>query len=324
MTKIRGSGDNPYIDDRRGDGGAQGGGFSFPGLGGGAGGLPIPSGCGGKTLGAGGGGLALVIMLAALLLPKLLNGGDSTLPENGGAGTTIDDSSFDPTPGGSSSLTPDGESGGDGACDTQTAQIVCGAVTDVNEFWTKQFQAGGSTYTPAITVFFSGSTSTACGTGTAQSGPFYCPADSQVYFDLDFLDQLQRDFSAQGDLAAQYIVAHEYGHHIQNLLGISGRVRELQRSDPANANEYSVKLELQADCLAGVWAHDANARNLLEPGEVTEALEAARAVGDDRIQRQSGAEVNPETWTHGSSEQREQWFRAGFDTGDTGACNTFA
>jgi hypothetical protein len=233
----------------------------------------------------------------------------------------LDPSIFDPSPvPGAASA---GTTGGEDACDTETAQIICGAVTDVNEFWSRQFAASGDEYPPARTVFYSGATQTACGLGQAQAGPFYCPLDSLVYFDLDFLEQLQAEFGAEGDLAAQYIVAHEYGHHVQNVLGISERVRQLQQRDPANSNDYSIRQELQADCLAGVWANDANARGLIEPGEIREALEAAAAVGDDRIQRQSGGVVNPETWTHGSSAQREEWFRRGFDLGDPASCNTF-
>ncbi len=145
-----------------------------------------------------------------------------------------------------------------------------------------------------------------------------------MYFDLEFLQQLQDQFGATGDLAAQYIVAHEYGHHIQNLRGTSQEVSQAQQQDPGNANAYSVALELQADCFAGAWAHDAEARTMLEPGEIREALNAAAAVGDDRIQMQAQGRTDPESYTHGTSEQRESWFRRGFETGDPRQCNTFA
>ena len=145
-----------------------------------------------------------------------------------------------------------------------------------------------------------------------------------MYFDLQFLEQLQSQLGATGDLAAQYIVAHEYGHHVQNVLGISAEVRQLEQQDPQNANRYSVALELQADCLAGAWARDADERNLLDEGEIAEALNAASAVGDDTIQQQAGQQVNQESFTHGSSEQRVSWFRRGYDTGDPQQCNTFA
>jgi predicted metalloprotease len=144
-----------------------------------------------------------------------------------------------------------------------------------------------------------------------------------VYFDLDFLTQLQNQFGATGDLAAQYIVAHEYGHHVQNLIGVSDRVRQAEAADPANANRYSIALELQADCFAGAWAHDADQQGQLEQGDLEEALNAAAAVGDDRIQQQTQGQVNPESWTHGSSEQRVGWFRRGYETGDPQSCNTF-
>ena len=306
MTKIRESGDNQYIEDRRGQSGGQGGGsgLPFPIPGGGSGGganFPGISSCGRYPLGIGGGGIALVVLLASLFLPRLLSGSVPAVDQ--GAGTPH-----------RSGVT----------CDTATAQIVCGAVTDVNKFWAREFTARGESYTPAKTVFFNSATPTACGTGQAATGPFYCPLDQLAYFDLDFLDELQQRFGAPGDLATQYIVAHEYGHHVQQLTGIGERVRKLQESEPTNANAYSVRLELQADCFAGVWAHDANARGLLEAGDLDEALNAAAAVGDDRIQQQSGGRVNPETWTHGSSEQRRTWFRRGYDSGDRDACDTFS
>ena len=156
-------------------------------------------------------------------------------------------------------------------------------------------------------------------------GPFYCPADQLVYFDLDFLVQLQQQFGAVGDLAAQYIVAHEYGHHVQNLLGVSSRGQPAAAAEPGpGQRSYSVALELQADCFAGAWARNADERGLLEQGEISEALNAAAAVGDDRIQSQAGMTVDPDSFTHGTSEQRVQWFRRGYDTGDPRQCDTFA
>ncbi|MBA3606294.1 MAG: neutral zinc metallopeptidase, partial [Acidimicrobiia bacterium] len=165
---------------------------------------------------------------------------------------------------------------------------------------------------------------TGCGQATSQVGPFYCPLDGLVYFDLDFLVQLQEQFGATGDLAAQYIVAHEYGHHVQNVLGTSGEVSQQQQADPDGANALSVALELQADCYAGAWANDANRRNQFEEGEVVnEAINAAEAVGDDRIQQRTQGRIDPESWTHGSSEQRASWFRRGYETGDPAQCTTF-
>jgi predicted metalloprotease len=269
----------------------------------------------------GGGLVGLLLMAAVIFLPKLLQGGGL------GAGT----SPLDPGAVNSPGLAPDPDAGveveagaGGSECDTEIAQIVCGAVEDVQGFWVREFSRVGRDYPIRPTVFYTGVTQTGCGTGNAQTGPFYCPVDSKVYFDLDFLVELQSRFGATGDLAAQYIVAHEYGHHVQNVLGISDQVRELQSRDPRNANAYSVRLELQADCLAGVWAHDADQRGLLEPGEVKEALNAAAAVGDDRIQRQTQGRTDPESWTHGSSEQRQTWFNRGFTTGDSNQCDTFS
>ncbi len=292
MTKIRSS-DAGRIQDRRGQGG--GGGFSFPGLGGGGGGMGIPTKMGGGIIG-------IIVVLAALFLPKLLGG---------------------PT---QSAVSSTGETSGDAAevCNEELEQVLCGATEDVQVYWTAAYpQAFGGEYDDTETVFFSGATGTNCGQASAEVGPFYCPADRLVYFDLDFLTQMQEQFGATGDLAAQYIVAHEYGHHVQNLIGVSDQVRQAQAAQPDRANAYSVALELQADCFAGAWARSAEDRGLLEPGDLEEALNAAAAVGDDRIQQQTTGRVDRESWTHGSSEQRVQWFRRGFDTGDPQRCTTF-
>jgi len=203
--------------------------------------------------------------------------------------------------------------------------IICGATEDVQGYWQRDFQSLGQQYQPTQTVFFSGATSTGCGQASAETGPFYCPADQLVYIDLDFLTQLQNQFGAQGDLASQYIVAHEYGHHVQNLLGTNAQMQQASQQNPDMANQYSVALELQADCYAGMWAHDAAARNLFDqPNEVDEALNAAAAVGDDRIQQKTQGRVDPESFTHGTSEQRMTWFRRGFDSGDINQCDTFS
>ncbi len=297
MTKIR-STSSSRIQDRRGQGG--GGGFGFPGLGGGGGGLGIP-------MKAGGGILGLVVVLAAILLPKLLGGGSQSF-------TGADDPSLAPS-----------AAEGPVACTTEIEQIVCGGVDDVAGYWIATYpETWGEPYRDTQTAFFSGATSTACGDASAQMGPFYCPADQLVYFDLDFLTQLQQQFGAVGDLAAQYIVAHEYGHHVQNLLGVSSEVSRSQQQNPGLANQYSVALELQADCFAGAWARNADERGQLGQGEISEALNAAAAVGDDRIQSQAGMTVDPDSFTHGTSEQRVQWFRRGYDTGDPRQCDTFA
>jgi uncharacterized protein len=292
VTKIRSTSSN-RVRDMRGRGG--GGGFGFPGLGGG-GGIPMK---------AGGGLIGLLVLAAAIFLPRLLGGGGQGALGTGAAGATEDEV-------------------GPVQCVSELEQILCGASDDVQDYWIAEYPtAFGGQYTETDTTFFSGSINTGCGQATSQVGPFYCPADGFVYFDLDFLTQLQNQFGATGDLAAQYIVAHEYGHHVQNVLGISDDVNRQSQQDPNRANQYSIALELQADCFAGAWARNADDRGLLEPGEVQEALDAAAAVGDDRIQQQTQGRVSPESWTHGSAEQRVSWFRRGFDTGDPARCTTF-
>ena len=191
--------------------------------------------------------------------------------------------------------------------------------------WTAVFAEQGRQYEPPVLVLFSGRTPTACGTGEAAMGPFYCPADSKVYIDLAFYQDLQNRFKAPGDFAQAYVIAHEVGHHVQHLLGISAQVQKArQRATETQGNALSVKLELQADCLAGVWAARANeARQILDNGDIEEALVAASAIGDDRLQRQSRGTVAPDSFTHGSSAQRMRWFKRGIDSGDMNQCNTF-
>jgi hypothetical protein len=215
--------------------------------------------------------------------------------------------------------------GGDVACQTELEQVVCGAVDDVSLYWEDQYpQTFQGRFQGADTVFFSGAVQTGCGRAPASVGPFYCPPDRLVYFDLDFLAQLQADFGAEGDLAAQYIVAHEYGHHVQTITGISERMDLATQQGDGTANENSVKLELQADCFAGAWANSVAERGLFDsPDEIQEALDAAEAVGDDRIQENAGMDINPESFTHGTSEQRREWFEVGFQTGDPARCTTF-
>jgi uncharacterized protein len=298
MTRIR-SRDDSRIQDRRGQGG---GGLSIPGLGRG-GGLPIP---GGK---AGGGGLIGLIVIAAIfLLPRLLGGGD-----------------------GMSLITPDdaqeaGVDDGD-ACETEAEQIICGANEDVQNYWERAYpEAFGTPYDDTQLVLFSGGTQTGCGGASSQTGPFYCPGDGLVYIDIDFMDQLQSEFGAPGDLATAYIIAHEFGHHVQNLTGQNAAV---QQASGDLQRRMGVALELQADCYAGTWVRDADERRnaageeLIDEGELSEALNAAAAVGDDRIQMQTQGRVDQDSFTHGSSEQREGWFRRGYETGDPLQCDTF-
>jgi predicted metalloprotease len=192
--------------------------------------------------------------------------------------------------------------------------------------WQEIFRAGGSDYRLPKLVLFSGSTPSACGTGQAAMGPFYCPGDEKVYIDLSFYRDLRDRFHAPGDFAQAYVIAHEVGHHVQKLLGISAKVDESRRRmNEVEFNRVSVRLELQADCFAGVWANHANRqRGILEPGDLEQGLTAAAAIGDDRLQRQSRGTVAPDSFTHGSSAQRVKWFRAGFDSGSVKACDTFA
>ena len=208
--------------------------------------------------------------------------------------------------------------------DAELADFIGFLESDIQAVWGQQFADAGRTYEPAQVVLFDDQTATACGLGDSQIGPFYCPGDSTVYLDLGFFRELASRFDAPGDFAQAYVVAHEIGHHVQNVLGTSSEVTQLQQQQPDQANELSVRLELQADCFAGVWAHATFERELLESGDLEEGLDAAAAVGDDRIQSQATGQVNPETWTHGSSEQRVTWFRRGFDSGDPAACDTFS
>jgi predicted metalloprotease len=200
-------------------------------------------------------------------------------------------------------------------------QFVSFVLDDAQQTWSRIL---GPRYADAKLVLFRDAVQSACGTAGSETGPFYCPGDQKVYIDLSFLDELDRRFGAPGDFAQAYVLSHEIGHHVQTLLGTSRKVRQAQEANPSLQNELSVRMELQADCYAGVWGHSTNQRNILDPGDVEEGLAAAAAVGDDRIQRQARGRVNPESFTHGSSEQRMRWFRRGFDSGDIAACDTFA
>lgn len=202
-------------------------------------------------------------------------------------------------------------------------QFVSFVLDDVQATWTREFQALGRPYDRAKLVLFTDAVDSTCGFAQAAMGPFYCPADQKVYIDLGFYQELQDRFGASGEFAQAYVIAHEIGHHVQGLLGIDERVRRAQESYPSDANAYSVAMELQADCFAGVWGHSTEQRKLLEAGDVESGMNAAAAVGDDRIQRQATGRVNPESWTHGSSKQRVSWFRVGFDSGDVQQCATF-
>ncbi|HEX8254031.1 MAG TPA: neutral zinc metallopeptidase [Thermoanaerobaculia bacterium] len=273
------------IEDRRGGGG----GFGF--------GRGPQIGCGGAVI---------------LLVLSLLTGQNFFALFDGGGGSA-------PAPAGPTSTAPVQQTPGE----QQRVEFISDVLDDVQNTWTTVLQQEGITYERSKLVLFRDITQTACGTGQAASGPFYCPGDRKVYLDLGFFDELDRRFEAPGDFAQAYVVAHEIGHHVQNLVGTAGRVREAMESDRRNANEYSVRLELQADCYAGIWAFSAAQRKLLEAGDVEEGLGAASAVGDDRISEMSGRAANPETFTHGSSQQRMEWFQRGFRSGRISDCETF-
>jgi predicted metalloprotease len=273
----------------------------------GGGGLPIPMGK------AGGGGLGLIV----LLVLYLLIGG---LPGGGGGGFGID-----PGTGGLGAA-PAGESAIENAPadDDEQEAFVRFVAGEIDETWTRIFAESNQRYERPTTVLYTQAVQTnGCGSAPSSVGPFYCPADRKIYVDLTFFRELSERFGAPGDFARAYVLAHEAGHHVQNLLGVSEDVNRQQQEDPESANELSVRLELQADCLAGVWAKSAYKKNLLESGDLEEGLAAAAAVGDDRIQEQAGRRIDRESWTHGSSEQRQTWFRKGFDSGDPSSCDTF-
>jgi uncharacterized protein len=210
------------------------------------------------------------------------------------------------------------------ASESEMRQQIAVVLAETEDAWNAVLGDLGGDYREPKLVLFSGAVESACGFAESAVGPFYCPPDEDVFIDLSFFDQLQGDLGAGGDFARAYVVAHEVGHHVQNLLGTSDRVHEMQQRDPGAANQLSVRLELQADCYAGIWAHRADRyAGLLEPGDIQEGLDAASAVGDDRLQRRSGGTVLPDSFTHGTSEQRMRWFQRGYDAGSLEACETF-
>ena len=279
--RVKGQGD---VEDRRGQGGGLGGG------------LPIP-------IGAGGGGIGLIL----LVVLGLLFGGD--IFGGGGNGPLSPGSGLQPA--------PEATTGSEPSTSDDLFEFTKFVSKDTQDLWTKVFQESDRQYERAPVVTFTTATVSGCGTASSQTGPFYCPADHKVYLDLSFFEALSQRFGAPGDFAVAYVIAHEIGHHVQSILGIEADVRRKQQEDPSNANLYLVRLELQADCLAGVWGHSTYERGLLESGDIEEGLAAAAAVGDDRLGARS-----PEQWTHGSSELRVEWFRKGFDSGDANDCDT--
>ncbi|HSO39222.1 MAG TPA: neutral zinc metallopeptidase [Labilithrix sp.] len=283
--------ESPDVIDRRGEGGRGG-----PGLGGLLGLLPL-------VTRMRGGWIVVLLVVGLALLGGLGGLGGIFGGDTGDRSTTAA-----PVAGRRS--------------DDKKAQFVAFVLDDTQASWRKQFEARGKSYRNAKLVMFTGATQTACGNGQAAAGPFYCPSDERVYIDLSFYTELEQRLGAKGDFAQAYVIAHEIGHHVQHQLGISDRVHNAKGSQ-RGAEGNSVRLELQADCFAGIWAKSSNDRNILEPGDIDEALGAAAAIGDDRLQKQSGGRVNPETWTHGSSAERSRWFKTGYLKGSLEACNTF-
>jgi predicted metalloprotease len=298
------------VIDRREEGpaGGRGGLGGLPGFPTGGGGrLPIP---GGNKGGIGIGGIVLILVLL-FLLPRCLGSSGSLIP-NPGAVEGFPDIG---TGGGSSTEVDPTD---------PTGQFVDAVQDDIQVAWEEEFQRAGKTYQPTQVVLYRGSTRTGCGLGTAQTGPFYCPLDRRVYLDFSFFRELEQRFGASGDFAQAYVIAHEIGHHVQTLLGISEQVTQASQQDPSRRNELSIRQELQADCLAGVWAKSADAQGVLEQGDLEEGIGAAAAVGDDRIQASVNGRIEPESWTHGSAEQRVRWFGRGFETGNPEGCDTFS
>ncbi|MBT8206856.1 MAG: hypothetical protein HKN07_11485 [Acidimicrobiia bacterium] len=252
----------------------------------------------------------------AVLLAMFLGGG------SGGAGGDLGDLLGGLAGAQTPAAAPSGELQGPDP-DAELVDFLSFALDDMQGLWDELFRQAGSEYPEAQLALFEGSTQSGCGGAQAAFGPHYCPADETVYIDLDFFRQLSDRYGAPGDFAQVYVLAHEIGHHVQNVIGVMDEVRTEQQANPSEANSLSVSLELQADCLAGIWANTVYERDLLERGDLREGLAAAAAVGDDRLQQQAGQAVNPESWTHGSSEERVRWFEAGFESGNPDVCDTF-
>jgi len=273
------------IEDRRGDSGGGG--------------------IGGIHLGIGG---TIIVLVLSLIFHRnlftLLGSGDAA------SSTSASDTSAPPA-----SETP---------AEHKEVQFVSFVLDDAQQTWAKILPQEGATYHDAKLVLFRDGVQSGCGQAETAMGPFYCPLDQKVYIDLGFYDELRDRFGAPGEFAQAYVLAHELGHHVQHLEGIDTQMQRLQRQHPDQANQLSVKLELQADCYAGVWGHSTQQRQLLDPGDVQAGLQAAASVGDDRLQKMTTGHVSPESFTHGTSAQRESWFKRGFDSGDPKACDTFS
>ena len=314
--------DTSDVIDRRGagggggmGGGGGGTGFSPPG------GMSLP---GGR---AGGGIIGLVVIVVLAFLGKGVLGGSGFDVSTGGLGSNV-------FPGGAGPA-DQADVAGAGIPAGQDPDLALKTfsnviISDLNRSWASYFTGVGKQYSKTKLVLYTGATRTGCGTGQSDMGPFYCPPDSLVYIDLAFFQELTTRFGSPGDFAVAYVIAHEVGHHVQKLLGSNDAVTKLQRDNPDDANALSVRLELQADCLAGVWAHSRYERGQADPtkrlddGDIAEALHAAEQIGDDTLQKEATGQVHPEQFTHGTSAQREKWLKAGYDSGRADDCDTFA
>jgi uncharacterized protein len=318
----RGERESENVEDRRDEGGGFG--FPFPG-----GGMRFPS--GGSGRGGGIGILGILIILGLMFFfgvdpSVILQGG----PPGGDQGNFPDIQLPQSRPDTTNFPIP-GQQHGPPIERPQTTneddlkRFVAVVLGDTEDVWRDIFARYGERYSDPKLVLFSGGVRSACGTGLAQMGPFYCPNDEKVYIDLDFYEELKDRFKAPGDFAQAYVIAHEIGHHVQKLLGIADQVEAArQRMGQAQANALQVRMELQADCFAGIWAnHAEETKNIIEPGDIDEALNAASAIGDDRIQKQTQGYVVPDAFTHGSSAQRVRWFKRGYESGKLDACDTF-
>jgi uncharacterized protein len=317
----RGQRESQNVEDKRGE--RRGFGFPFPG-----GGMRFPSGGSGRRSGGGIGIVGLLIILGLMIFfgldPSVLMQGagpgggpgagfpDIQLPQSRPDATNF------PVPGGQGTDLQRPKSAGD----DDLKRFVAVVLATTEDTWDQTFQSIGARYRDPKLVLFSGAVRSACGTGMAAMGPFYCPGDEKVYIDLDFYRELKNRFRAPGDFAQAYVIAHEVGHHVQKLLGVADKVEAARRRmGKSDGNALQVRMELQADCFAGVWAHQV--QGLIEPGDIDEALGAASAIGDDNIQKQTQGYVVPDSFTHGSSAQRVRWFRRGYENGRLQACDTF-
>lgn len=266
---------------------------------------------GGGFGGMGGGGLGIVGFVVLLGISLITGRNFLGGVISGGGQTSI------------RSANPSSRPGYRAPGEDRDAQLISFVLDDAQKTWTQIFTAHGRTYRHAKLVLYRDATASGCGTAQESTGPFYCPEDEKIYMDLSFWNDLKRFGGDTGDFAQAYVVAHELGHHVQKLLGIESKMRRLAQQDPGDRNHLSVDLELQADCLAGVWAHSTQERKIVHQDDIDGALRAAAAVGDDHLQKMSGRAVSPESWTHGSSAERSEWFRRGLEGGKVGSCTTF-